>query len=236
MIDNIAPQVSPAIIVMAKVPRAGRVKTRLRPFLSGEQASELAVCFLQDTISTIKNLSENVIVAFTPAGERRTIEAVLPGDLSFIEQKGHDLTERLESVIEFAANRNFSPIIVIGADSPTLPAEFVRKAIESFESDETDIALGATEDGGFYLIGLRGKYFGLFENIRWSSEFVFRQTAENIERLNLKLFQLPRWYDVDTADDLIFLREKMLSGEENGKSAPKTFEWLISNSALFDSL
>lgn len=232
--NNIAPQVCPAIVVMAKVPRSGFVKTRLRPFLSDEQAAELAVCFLQDTISNVKSATGKIIVAFTPAGERESLKAILPEDLILIEQNGNDLTERLESVIGFAESRKFSPIIIIGADSPTLPVEFIQKAIESFKN-ETDIALGATFDGGFYLIGLRENHFGLFENIAWSSPSVFGQTKTNIERLGLNLFTLPDWYDIDTPDDLIFLREKMLD-EETKKRAPKTYQWLLSNSKLFDSI
>lgn len=233
--NNIAPQVCPAIIVMAKVPRAGFVKTRLLPFLSGEQAAEFAVCFLQDTISNVKNTAENIIVAFTPAGERELLKAILPEDLILTEQKGNDLGERLESVIEYAVSRKFSPIIIIGADSPTLPGDFIQKAIESFRN-KTDVALGATCDGGFYLIGMRGNHFGLFENVTWSSSLVFGQTKANIERLELNLFRLPDWYDIDTPDDLIFLRGKMLDDKKLQQLAPKTYQWLLSNSELFDSI
>ncbi|MGC2238316.1 MAG: TIGR04282 family arsenosugar biosynthesis glycosyltransferase [Pyrinomonadaceae bacterium] len=233
--NNIAPQVCPAIIVMAKVPQAGEVKTRLRPFLSGEQAAMLAVCFLQDTIFNVKNLAENVIVAFTPPDGIEILKDILPTDLILIEQDGSDLSERLEAVIEYAASRKFSPIIIIGADSPTLPFEFIQKAIDVFKN-KTDAALGATRDGGFYLIGLRGKHPGLFENVAWSSSLVFGQTRANVERLELSLFRLPDWYDIDTADDLIFLRGKMLDDKELQVRAPRTFQWLLSNSELFDSI
>jgi rSAM/selenodomain-associated transferase 1 len=233
MKNSIATEVCPAIIVMAKVPRAGFVKTRLRPFLSDGQAAELAVCFLQDTISNIKSASQNIIVAFAPSDGRALLKSILPEDLTLIEQNGDDLSERLESAIEYAESRKFSPIIVIGADSPTLPAEFIETALESFKSDETDIALGATEDGGFYLIGLRAKHSGLFENIAWSSSSVFAQTKANIELLELNLFQLPDWYDVDTPNDLIFLRNEILGDKNLQQAAPETFRWLLSNSDLF---
>ena len=79
--NNIAPEFCPAIIVMAKVPQAEYVKTRLRPFLSDEQSAELAICFLQDTISNVKSATENIIVAFAPADGREKLEAILPEDL-----------------------------------------------------------------------------------------------------------------------------------------------------------
>jgi len=231
--NNLSTEFRPAVVVMAKVPQAGKVKTRLEPFLSGEQASALAACFLQDTISNVKQVTGNLIVAFTPADGRETLESVLPKDLLLIEQRGRDLSEKLASAVEDAENRNFNPVIVIGADSPTLPPEFIETAIESFKSNETDIALGATGDGGFYLVGLRQNHAGLFENVAWSSDLVFGQMTRNAERLGLRLSKLESWYDVDTPDDLFYLRNELLADENGRQSAPKTYEWFARNARLF---
>ena len=153
----------------------------------------------------------------------------------FIEQRGNDLSERLKSVIKYAEKQNFSPIITIGADSPTLPAEFIQTAIESFKTKKTDITLGETKDGGFYLIGLQKFAPGIFKNIVWSSASVFRQTAANAEKVGLRnLLKLPIWYDIDTPDDLVFLRNEMINDKKMQRRAPKTFQWLISHSRLFD--
>jgi len=233
--NNLSPEFCPAIVVMAKVPRAGEVKTRLRSFLNDEQIVSLATCFLQDTISNCSSITPNVIVAFTPRDERETLESILPENLLLIEQRGNSLGERLESAVEYAAKQNFNPVIIIGADSPTLPKEFIEAAIESFKSDETDVVLGATRDGGFYLIGLRKNHFGIFENVAWSSAFVFKQTAQNVESLGLRLTKLSRWYDVDTPDDLVFLRNEMLRDKNVPQVAPKTYQWLMSHAELFAS-
>ena len=169
------------------------------------------------------------------ATNERTLESILPENLLLIEQRGNSLGERLESAVEYAAKQNFNPVIIIGADSPTLPKEFIEAAIESFKSDETDVVLGATRDGGFYLIGLRKNHFGIFENVAWSSAFVFKQTAQNVENLGLRLTNLSRWYDIDTPDDLVFLRNEMLRDKTVPQVVPKTYQWLMSRAKLFAS-
>ncbi|HYE73960.1 MAG TPA: TIGR04282 family arsenosugar biosynthesis glycosyltransferase [Blastocatellia bacterium] len=218
---------------MAKTPRAGLVKTRLRPFLSDEQIVSLAVCFLQDVISTAKQVTPDIILAFAPPDGREMLESLFGTEVELIEQSGNDLGQRLEAVIKFAEQKSFSPIIVIGADSPTLPVQYLRQAIAGFDSEDVDVALGATRDGGFYLIGLRQSHQTLFDHISWSSEFVYQQTSANIERLGLSLFSLPDWYDIDTPDDLFHLRDEMLSNETSRQQATKTYQWFLSHSELF---
>jgi rSAM/selenodomain-associated transferase 1 len=235
--NNLSQVFCPAIIIMAKVPRVGFVKTRLQPFLSDEQTVSLAVCFLQDAISNANRITPNIIVAFTPPDGRKEV-AALSSELNvfLIEQRGGDLGERIESAVEYAQSKNFNPIIVIGTDSPTLPVEYIQTAVESFQSGKTDVALGAAEDGGFYLIGLRKNHPGIFDNIAWSSTSVFEQTTQNVKQLGLQLRRLPEWFDVDTPADLFRLREEMLTDEKFQFRAPQTFQWLAAHSKLFDTL
>lgn len=222
---------------MAKVPRAGFVKTRLQPFLTDEQAASLAACFLRDTVSNAGRITPDVIVAFTPPDGRGEIAALLPeSDSPLIEQKGDDLGKKLESAIGYAAIKNFNPIIIIGADSPTLPSDYLQTAVESFNSGKTDIVLGATDDGGFYLLGLRKNHPNIFDKIAWSSASVFEQTARNAKRQKLRLNQLPNWYDVDTPADLFRLREEMLADKKFRHQAPQTFQWLTAHSKLFNTI
>ena len=225
---------NPAIIVMAKVPRAGTVKTRLRPFLSDEQCAELAVCFLKDTVSKAAKIVQNVFVAFSPAEYQKEIAALLPDDIFLLEQKGNDLGERLASAIENAENRGFNPIITIGTDSPTLPLNILRSAIESFFEPETDLVLGATEDGGYYLIGMRKLIRGIFENIAWSSDSVYRQTLESAQRGGIKnLLTLPKLYDVDFPSNLVYLQNEVKMNENLREIIPETYQWLRAHESLF---
>jgi len=211
------------IIIMAKVPIAGTVKTRLSPFLSAEQSATLAECFLRDTVGKAKSLSDELIIAYTPVEKRNVLLTTLPNEQIFIEQKGANLGGKMFHAFEFAFSQNSDAVVMIGTDSPTFPAQFITQAFEMLL--ETDAVLGKTADGGFYLIGLRKLKKEIFETIEWSSPKTFEQTARNIENLNLKLSFLPNWYDVDTPDDLKRLIKDL---SKNPSIAPKTFEFLES--------
>ena len=211
------------IIIMAKVPIAGTVKTRLQPFLSAEQSATLAECFLRDAVSKAKSLSNELIIAYTPVEKLDVLLAILSNKQIFIEQKGANLGDKMFHAFEFAFSQNSDAVVMIGTDSPTFPAQFITQAFEMLP--ETDAVLGETADGGFYLIGLRKLKKEIFETIEWSSPKTFEQTARNIENLNLKLSFLPNWYDVDTPDDLKRLIKDL---SKNPSIAPKTFEFLES--------
>ncbi len=186
----------PVIIVMVKAPVAGFAKTRLTPPLSPSDAATLALCFVQDVINSALRIIANMIVAFAPDDGRAMLEASLPNQLLWVNQEGDDLGERLNSLIAYAGNLGFSPIIVLGADSPTLPPSFIETASDTPAGDRTDVVLGPTTDGGYYLVGLRKTFPNLFHNIAWSTARTFDQTAHNINQLGLHLFELPQWYDV----------------------------------------
>lgn len=209
------------IIIMAKVPIAGTVKTRLQPFLSAEQSATLAECFLRDAVSKAKSLSNELIIAYTPVEKRDVLLTTLPNEQIFIEQKGANLGGKMFHAFEFAFTQNSDAVLMIGTDSPTFPARFITRAFEMLS--ETDAILGETADGGFYLIGLRKLKKEIFEAVEWSSPKTFNQTARNIENLGLKLSFLPNWYDVDTPDDLKRLKKDL---SKNPSIAPKTFEFL----------
>jgi uncharacterized protein len=214
------------VIVMVKAPRAGFVKTRLVPELSEAEAAALAACFAQDVVRAASQVTRNLLIAYTPADGREALEAILPDDLLWFEQQGKDLGARLESAATHAHHLGFAPLIFVGADSPTLPPAFIATTIERLTAEESDIALGPTGDGGYYLIGLRHPERGLFQDIAWSTPQAYAQTARNAARLKLRLLQLPPWYDVDTPSDLLRLRAELSSDPEARRRAPATYRWL----------
>ena len=220
---------------MAKVPVAGAVKTRLEPFLSPEKCAELAAAFLQDAEIKAKSICENTILAYTPGDRKNVLENTLRREHKFVEQTGATLGERMANAFGFAFVRRSGAVVMIGTDSPTLPAEFIERAFEILETD-SDLVLGKAKDGGFYLIGLRRKIHSeLFANVEWSSAAVFEQTKKNAEQLKLRLREVPVWYDVDTPDDLLFLRDETAGDEKARQCAPATFSWLKRNAKLFEA-
>lgn len=223
------------IIIMAKVPRAGNVKTRLQPFLSPEECRTLSESFLSDAISKTQNLSEQTVIAFAPAGEKKYFGKFSIENLVLIEQTGADLGEKMSNAFEavFSSDSNAS-VLMIGTDSPSFPPVLIEQAFTALESG-TDVVLGKSADGGFYLIGLRRKSSRLFERIEWSSPKVFEQMTRNINLLNLNLKLLLEWFDVDTPDDLRRLHEEISGSTQMQKDAAQTHRWLISNAEIFES-
>lgn len=219
---------------MAKVPRLGLVKTRLKPFLTESQCVELSVCFLQDTVLKANKITENIIVAFTPNDGRNEIEILLPENIILTEQIGENLGERMQSAIEFAEKNEFSPIVVIGTDSPTFPLDYLKQSINIIGKGHCKIVIGASDDGGYYLIGLKKSVVGIFENVEWSSEKTLAQTIENAKKIfGAEPLQIASWYDVDTSEELKKLFLEYLENKDFKMIAPKTFEWLENNRNLF---
>jgi rSAM/selenodomain-associated transferase 1 len=226
----------PIVVVMVKAPRAGEVKTRLVPPLSGSDAASLAACFAQDAVLGAKRVIRNVLIAYTPSDARAHLQAILPADVLWFEQDGANLGERLDSVAEHVSSLGFNPFIMLGADSPTLPTEFIQEALNVLSSGEADVCLGPTEDGGYYLVGLRRPALGLFQNIHWSTPSAYEQTAANASRLNLRLHLLPSWYDIDTPDDLKHLHDELNRSEESRLRAPNTYRWLVARASRLSAL
>jgi rSAM/selenodomain-associated transferase 1 len=208
------------IVIMTKVPQAGKVKTRLQPFLTAQQSAEISICFLQDTEQKARAVTQNLIIAFSPIEKKNLLIDILQTNPILIGQKGENLGERMFHAFEFAFSLNSDAVVMIGTDSPTFPAEFVERAFTLLET-KSDAVLGKTDDGGFYLIGLRKAYKRIFENVEWSSPKTFEQTKQNIENLSLNLREIPVWYDVDTPEDFVKLEKELA---DNRQLAPKTFE------------
>jgi len=215
-----------AIIIMAKVPSAGNVKTRLQPFLSPAQCAEFAVCLLRDTVKKAESLQNQLIIAYTPTENRGFFDEFCNQETIFAAQSGADLGERMFNAFGFTFRQKFDSVVMIGTDSPTFPADFIEQAFGFLETN-SDVVLGKTADGGFYLIGLRNTAKKeIFENVAWSSDKTFEQICLNIKNLNLHLREVPDWYDIDEENDLIQLKKEFLHNKNAKRRAPNTFNWI----------
>ena len=191
-----------AVFIMAKTPRPGEVKTRLCPPLSAAQAAELYRCFLLDKIEQVRALKEvTPAIAYVPAEARPTFQTLAPG-FALVAQRGDDLGARLANSFEEFLKNGFTAALAIDSDTPTLPIAFLEQALVLIWNPSVDLVLGPSEDGGYYLIGLRALHRELFEGIPWSTSQVLLETIRRAEERGLRIAQLPPWYDVDTPDDL----------------------------------
>jgi rSAM/selenodomain-associated transferase 1 len=235
----------PAIIVMAKAPRALEVKTRLVPALTPGAAAALAACFACDVVTHARRIATRiqgarVIVAYAPDDGQATLEPLLAEaapqsfktPLAWHAQRGDNLGERLANVCRDAFAAGCAPVVVMGTDSPTLPTAHIESALRRLVRGDCDLCIGGTDDGGYYLIGLRAHAPAIFQNIEWSTARVYGQTLHRAARLGLRASELPRWYDVDEPGDLLRLREEFRDSEAARALAPATYAWLCGREAL----
>ena len=204
-----------AVAIMAKTPRPGEVKTRLCPPLSAAGAAELYRCFLLDKIEQVRSLkTASPAIAYTPAEGRAFFEQVAP-DFVLVAQRGVDLGDRLANSLGEQLERGHRAALAIDSDTPTLPRGFLEQALDLVTAPDVDVVLGPTEDGGYYLIGLRALHRELFEAMAWSTSQVLPETIRRAEAKRLRVACLPTWYDVDTPADLARLRTA-LAGSSDG--------------------
>lgn len=222
-----------ALAIMTKAPRAGTVKTRLQPPLTAEEAAALNVCFLRDTAAAISRAScsgglrpptARGVAVFTPTGSENDYAEILPGDFDLLPQRGIDFGQRLTHTIEDLLGIGFESCCLIDSDSPTVTAEVFRTAAELLRSGDNRLVLGPSEDGGYYLIGMRKLRRRLFEEIDWSTENVLAQTVARARENGLRVETLPTFFDIDDRASLQRLCQELL-GEKRG-SAPATKAFL----------
>ena len=221
-----------ALAVMTKAPQAGRVKTRLIPPLTPEEAAELNKCFLRDTAAAISNAAGADtacgIAVYTPVGAESVYTDILPADFSLLPQRGDKFGERLYLAIEDLCKCGFDALCLIDSDSPTVPAENFEQAVELLSTSEDRVVLGPGDDGGYYLIGMKKPHRHLFEQIDWSTERVLNQTMQRATEIGIEVKLLPTGYDVDDDASLRRLCNELLADTTAADIAPYTRKFLAS--------
>ena len=207
-----------ALLVFAKVPRPGNVKTRLTPLLSPSEAARLYTAFLRDTIRQAQRLSgADARLYLAPPLPEGGID-ILPAGVSLHEQQGDGLGERMHQAVQDTLDDGYDRVVLMGSDHPTLPLSFLREAFRALK-DPASLCLGPTEDGGFYLMGMNALYPQLFADMTYSHPDVFADTLARAEPTDADVTVLPQWYDVDRPADL----NRMLSDlQKENADAPNT--------------
>lgn len=226
-----------ALAVMAKAPRPGKVKTRLSPPLTAEQAAALNICFLRDTAQNIADIPDACgLVCYTPVGDEHLFDGLLPADFALIPQRGDSFGERLHAAAEDILACGFGAVCLIDSDSPTLPAAALRQAVEALGRPGDRIVLGGTSDGGYYLIGLKTPHAEPFADVHWSTSTVYVETSAAVVAAHIDLVELPLWYDVDDGATLELLRREIMGdalppfATIPGYHAPHSRRFLIAHS------
>jgi hypothetical protein len=207
-----------AMLIFARKPLPGRVKTRLTPPLSPEEAAALYSAMVLDVLDKCRHITvADQLLCYDNRPGTREFFTPLLGDGALFPQEGDGLGERLEHAFSHAFNRGYRRVVVIGTDSPDLPARYIRDAFRLLEDGPQKAVFGPTEDGGYYLLGLTSPQPLLFRDIPWSTDRVLEASLAKCSEAGLRTELLPRWHDLDTAADL-----KRLPLEQSAPAAPHT--------------
>jgi rSAM/selenodomain-associated transferase 1 len=200
-----------AIAIFAKAPEAGRVKTRLVPPLTMEEAARVARASLEDTARHIVSEVPAAWALFLDGDPDEATRALArDAGMAMRPQEGPGLGDRLKAAFRALRAEGARRVLAIGSDSPTLDPARLHEAIESLAVCE--LALGPTEDGGYYLIGTSGEEESIFDGIPWGTAGAAAETLDRARVSGLGVRLLQPWYDLDDTHALRRAYESMPSG------------------------
>ncbi len=220
------------IVVFAKAPGAGLVKTRMAPPLTLAQASDLYVNLLDDVLATTAALAAEqglgAVLAVHPGAAVMDLAARAPVEFRVVAQRGRDLAQRMSWAAAEAMAGGARFVLLRGSDSPTLDGETVAAVVARLEHphDARDVVVCPDQGGGYSLVGLRRFRPGLFDH-PMSTQSVLTDTLARAKALGLTTDVVGASFDIDTAQDLALLGAARAAGA--GSHCPRTLAWLDDN-------
>lgn len=196
------------LIIFAKEPQRGKVKTRMLSYLSHNKCLGLYKALLRDSIDIAKKVKvgKKVLAYHAGKGDPSYLSRIRR-DFILYRQKGRNLGEKMHNAFLYEESKAGAKTIIIGSDSPTLPPSYIELAFRML--DKKDVVLGPSSDGGYYLVGLKRPCSALFKGIKWSTDTVFSETAKRARRLHRSIGMLKIVYDIDSPGDLALLRSEL---------------------------
>lgn len=196
------------LIVFAKEPAAGRVKTRLAAAVGNQVAADLYETMLLDVLELSGKLSGVETVVYWDCTEEALPRLGERFGCRSRRQVQGDLGARMQAAFAGMFASGHDLCCIIGSDAPDLPPPYVTEAYKLLAAKRADVVFGPSRDGGYYLLGLRQPRPGLFANISWSSAHVLEQSLAAADESGLTAALLPEWQDIDTVEDLQAYRER----------------------------
>jgi len=213
-----------ALIVFAREPKIGKVKTRLAKDLTQETTLQLYTAFLSHNLKMAQEVAvDERILAYAGSGHSIPFLRKYEGAYSLRRQIGKGLGERMENILNYCNKTGYKKFIIMGTDCLTLESEEIEKVIRKL--DQNDLVLGPCLDGGYYLIGLKRVETKLFRNIKWSTDLVLEQTLKKAQKEQMKVWLLPKKNDIDNRKSLL----KYLNKDQNSNIFKKINDILSSH-------
>ncbi len=195
--------------LFAKYWEPGRVKTRLAATIGNLAASRVYRAFVTSLVIRFRKVADERIFVFSPMDRQREFAKTILTDWHLVPQSSGDLGARMKHFFSDSLRRADDRVVLIGSDSPTLPAGVIDDAFEALR--HSPVVLGPTNDGGYYLVGAAGTVPPIFDDVRWSTTSVWQQTVDRLLEHDTPFVELPSWYDVDELDDLRRLDRELQS-------------------------
>jgi uncharacterized protein len=209
------------LVIMAKAPRVGSVKTRLAESLSLQAVTELYRCLLNDTIDLAQALDHVEIAIMCPASDAEDLSCAVPETVRIVPQTGQGLAAGLACVFAHFTNPGCQRVIAFNSDSPHLPPLILESAFDVLET--CDLVVGPTHDGGYYLVGAKASHPGLFISDGMGTANAFEALLARARALGLSVHLTDPFYDIDVAEDLSQLASEL---QHIPGKAPRTAKWL----------
>ncbi len=204
---------SQALLVMAKAPRAGAVKTRLHPLLGPDGCARLQSALIDNVLALVAECGLTTYLAFDPPGARTEMSRLAPG-ATLVPQVGTDLGQRMRYGAETVFAAGHSAVVIMGTDVPTITRCLVTDALIRLD-DGADVVLGPAVDGGYYLLALARPHLAIFDIDPglWGGPRVLTATFDAARGHGLRVSLLPVRRDLDTpADAVALLADPLLPG------------------------
>lgn len=215
------PDTGRTLVVMAKAPRPGMVKTRLTRSLSVEAATDLYRCLLDDTIALARSLSSVKVSILCPAPDVEDLVELVRGAVDVVAQNGDGLAAGLTSVFAHFTAHGQQRVVAFNSDSPHLAASVLAGAFEALT--DHDVVVGPTHDGGYYLVGAKAAHAALFDGDGMGTKSAFDGLLARARGLQLSIGFTDPFYDVDVESDLTRLAAELRIAPAR---APRTAAWL----------
>ena len=209
------------LVIMAKAPRPGAVKTRLAPDLSPQLVADFYCCLLQDTLTLVRSMGDVDVAIMCPDADVNELRQLASNQAIVVAQKGEGLAAGLTSVFAHFAKDGRRRTIAFNSDSPHLPRAVLENAFEALTAH--DLVIGPTHDGGYYLVGAKASHPTLFAHDGMGTRSALSRLVSRARVLELSVGFLDPFYDIDVADDLARLAEELRLGPAR---APRTAQWL----------
>lgn len=208
------------LVIMAKAPKPGMVKTRLTDSLPSPAVTALYRCLLEDTLALATSLTNVEVAVMCPESDQDELAHLVGSTVQVVAQKGEGLAAGLTSVFRHFTGDGRQHVIAFNSDSPHLAPSVLDSAFEIL--DTHDVVVGPTHDGGYYLVGAKAAHSTLFENDSMGTESALDRLLTRTKTLELSTGFTEPFYDIDVANDLILLaRELRLAPAK----APRTASW-----------